>query len=63
MHTVNAARLRDEEHLCGTLTPGRFADLIVWDQYPAHCPSDALRDLNPTRTFVGGLLVAPTGEW
>ncbi|MFF4399782.1 amidohydrolase family protein [Streptomyces sp. NPDC001480] len=47
LHTVNVARLTGEEDLRGTLTPGRFADLTVWDQGPAHCPADVLRDLNP----------------
>lgn len=59
LHTTNAARLCGEESLRGALTPGRFADLTVWDRDPAHCPSDALRDLNPIRTIVGGLLVTP----
>ncbi|WP_046730758.1 amidohydrolase [Streptomyces humi] len=58
LHTRNAARLNGEEGLRGALTPGRLADLTVWDQDPAHCPSGALRDLTPTHTFVGGLLVA-----
>lgn len=57
LHTTNAARLCGEESLRGTLTPGRFADLTVWDQDPAHCPSDVLCDLNPTHTIVGGLVV------
>ncbi|MET7777432.1 amidohydrolase [Streptomyces sp. NPDC005388] len=57
LHTTNAARLCGDQSLRGTLTPGRLADLTVWDQDPAHCPSDALRDLNPTHTIVGGLVV------
>lgn len=61
LHTTGAARLTGEEHLRGTLTPGRLADLTIWDQDPAQCPGDALRDLNPTHTFVGGRLVTPTG--
>ncbi|GAB3891746.1 amidohydrolase [Kibdelosporangium lantanae] len=54
LHTTQAARLVGEEHLRGTLTPGRLADLTVWDQNPAACPSEVLRDLNPVHTFVGG---------
>ncbi|MFE3181012.1 amidohydrolase family protein [Streptomyces violascens] len=61
LHTTNAARLTGEEHLRGTLTPGRLADITIWDRDPAHCPSDTLRDLNPTHAFVGGRLVAHTG--
>ena len=57
LHTTHAASLLGESHLRGTLTPGRFADLTIWDQDPAHCPADALRDLNPTHTIVGGALV------
>jgi predicted amidohydrolase YtcJ len=57
LHTVNAARLCGDQDLRGTLTPGRLADLTVWDQDPARCPSDALRDLNPVHTIVGGRLV------
>ncbi|MEV5876325.1 amidohydrolase [Streptomyces sp. NPDC052101] len=57
LHTTRAARLLGEEHLRGTLTPGRLADLTVWPQDPARCPSDALRDLNPTHTVLGGRLV------
>ena len=57
LHTVNAARLCGDQDLRGTLAPGRLADLTVWDRDPADCPSDALRDLNPVHTIVGGRLV------
>lgn len=59
LHTANAARLLGEENLRATLTAGRLADLTIWDQDPAHCPSDTLRDLNPTHTIIGGLVVTP----
>ncbi|MFI8240462.1 amidohydrolase [Streptomyces sp. NPDC085866] len=61
LHTTQAVRLLGEESLRGTLTPGRLADLTIWDLDPALCHGDALRDLNPTHTFVGGLLVTPDG--
>ncbi|MCZ0992079.1 amidohydrolase family protein [Streptomyces noursei] len=63
LHTTRAARLLGEEHLRGTLTPGRLADLTIWDRDPAHCPADTLRDLDPTHTLVGGRTVtaAPAG--
>ncbi|MFJ6893379.1 amidohydrolase [Streptomyces hokutonensis] len=57
LHTANAALLLGDQNLRGTLSPGRLADLTVWEQDPARCPSDALRDLNPLHTFVGGGLV------
>ena len=61
LHTANAARLCGEESLRGTLTPGRLADLAIWDRDPAHCSADTLRDLNPTHTFVGGRRATPDG--
>jgi predicted amidohydrolase YtcJ len=57
LHTVNAARLLGEDHLRGTLTAGRLADLTLWDTDPACVNADALRDLNPTHTIIGGRLV------
>lgn len=54
MHTTYAARLLGEEHLRGTLTVGRLADLTIWDRDPATCPPGELRDLNPVQTLIGG---------
>ena len=58
LHTTQAARLNGEDHVRGTLTPGRLADLTVWDRNPARSPCDTLRDLSPTHTFIGGHLTA-----
>ncbi|MFC0430987.1 amidohydrolase [Kutzneria buriramensis] len=57
LHTTQAARLVGEDHLRGTLTPGRLADLTVWERDPATCFGEVLRDLNPIHTIVGGRLV------
>ncbi|HZX01478.1 amidohydrolase [Kribbella sp.] len=57
LHTTQAARLVGEEQLRGMLTPGRLADLTIWDRDPATCSSDVLRDLNPTYTIIGGRVV------
>uniref|UniRef100_A0AAU2VF26 Amidohydrolase family protein n=1 Tax=Streptomyces sp. NBC_00003 TaxID=2903608 RepID=A0AAU2VF26_9ACTN len=54
LHTVNAARLTGESALRGTLNPGRLADLTLWPTDPTACPTDQLRDLNPTHTLLGG---------
>jgi predicted amidohydrolase YtcJ len=62
LHTVLAARLLGEDHLRGTLTIGRFADLTVWDTDPARARGDVLRDLNPTHTIVGGRIVHAPGS-
>ncbi|WP_433347543.1 amidohydrolase [Microtetraspora malaysiensis] len=57
LHTTNAARLLGEEHLRGMLTPGRLADFTIWDRDPAGHPGEALRDLDPTHTILGGRLI------
>ncbi|MDQ4503293.1 amidohydrolase [Sinomonas sp. ASV322] len=57
LHTTNAARLTDEEDVRGTLAIGRLADLTIWDRDPALCPPELLRDLMPTHTVVGGVVV------
>ncbi|MFI2609259.1 amidohydrolase [Kitasatospora sp. NPDC018619] len=54
LHTVNAARLTGESAVRGSLRPGAFADLTVWPVDPLDCPVDALRDLRPSRTVIGG---------
>ncbi|MFI9387014.1 amidohydrolase [Kutzneria sp. NPDC052558] len=61
LHTTQAARLVGEQHLRGVLTPGRLADLTVWEQDPATCEGEALRDLTPLRTIVGGRPVHQAG--
>ncbi|MFK4105110.1 amidohydrolase [Streptomyces sp. NPDC019531] len=62
LHTTSAARLTGEEHLRGILAPGRLADFTVWDQDPGQAPAEALRDLNPTHTLLGGRIVhGPAG--
>lgn len=57
LHTVNAARLTGEAHLRGSLTPGRLADLTVWERDPADLPTEVRRDLNPTHTMLSGRFV------
>ena len=57
LHTTMAADLNHESGLRGVLTPGRLADLTIWDRDPALCEGDELRDLTPTHTLLGGRLV------
>ncbi|MET8629010.1 amidohydrolase [Kitasatospora sp. NPDC004669] len=57
LHTVNAARLTGESSVRGSLRPGHLADLTLWLLDPLSCPVDALRELRPVRTVVGGRTV------
>jgi predicted amidohydrolase YtcJ len=44
---------------CGSITPGKRADLVVLDQNPLEVPPDALRDVAVVQTFVAGRQVWP----
>ncbi|MFI9779477.1 amidohydrolase family protein [Streptomyces sp. NPDC051956] len=70
LHTTQAARPLGEDHLRGAVTPGRLADLTIWDQDPAHCPSDTprrpqprphLRGRRPRHTCRGAVTAAVRG--
>jgi predicted amidohydrolase YtcJ len=60
MHTLNSARLTREEHVKGSLTPGKFADLAVLGGDYLGCPEEDLRDLPVVLTIVGGKIVHNT---
>jgi predicted amidohydrolase YtcJ len=57
LHTTNAATFLGESDTRGMLTPGRLADLTVWDLDPTTADADRLHGLKPTHTFLGGRLV------
>ncbi len=55
--TVHGAWLCGDEARRGTLEPGKLADLIVLPHDPLTVPAEALRDLAPDLTIVGGRTV------
>ncbi|WP_405491736.1 amidohydrolase [Nocardia sp. NBC_00511] len=57
LHSTNAVALLGESETRGMLTPGRLADLTVWDLDPLTADLSRLRDLEPTHTVIGGRLV------
>jgi len=56
-YTAWAARAAFEEHLKGTLTPGKLADLVVLTGNPLTVPDEGLEDLEVALTVVGGEVV------
>jgi predicted amidohydrolase YtcJ len=54
LSTAGTAQLLRESDRLGTIGPGCFADLVVLPSDPLTCPVDALRDLQPVLTLVGG---------
>jgi predicted amidohydrolase YtcJ len=56
-HTRANAWLMFEEKQLGTLEPGKLADLVVLDRDYLTVPEDAIKDLKPVLTMVGGKVV------
>ena len=54
MYTINAAYLSFEEHLKGSIEPGKLADLIVIDRDILTCPVDEIKSIRVLRTILGG---------
>jgi predicted amidohydrolase YtcJ len=57
MLTADAAYGSFEEDVKGTLSPGKYADLIIVSDDPLAMPADALIDLDVLVTVVGGTTV------
>lgn len=52
--TLDGATASFEEHLKGSLEPGKLADLVVWDQDLFKTDPSRLVTVKPERTLVGG---------
>lgn len=52
--TLDGATASYEEHIKGTLEPGKLADLVVWDQDPLKTDPSQLVNVKVQRTMVGG---------
>ena len=57
LHTINGAHAAFEEHLKGSLEPGKLADLVVLSDDIARVATAGLRDLPVDLTVVGGRVV------
>lgn len=54
MLTINAAYALGSEDEVGSITPGKFADLIVLSENPRAVPPEAIRDIQVWMTMVDG---------
>ena len=52
--TIDAAYATFQENVTGSITPGKYADLVVLSDNPLEVPPDELIDLNVWMTVVGG---------
>lgn len=57
MYTANCAYMSFEEHIKGTLEPGKLADLLILSGSYLDCSDKELLSLRPLNTFVGGKMV------
>jgi predicted amidohydrolase YtcJ len=57
MYTLGSAWCAFEEETRGSLTPGKFADVVVLDRDPRTLEPEAIRELRVERTYAGGQLV------
>ncbi len=56
-YTIWAARQIFEEKDTGSLEPGKWADLAVWDRNPYTVPTESLKDMQCIMTFYKGSIV------
>ncbi len=57
LYTINNAQLNFEEHLKGSLQPGKYADLIMIDRDIMKCAVNDIRETKVLLTMTGGKVV------
>lgn len=61
-HTMGSAKAAFEENVKGSLTPGKYADLVVWDEnYYTIAPKD-ISEVKALMTMIGGEIVHEAQE-
>ena len=61
-HTVGAAYAGFAEKITGSLEPGKFADLVVWNRDLYQMRGADMRDLQPVMTILNGQILYPAGR-
>jgi predicted amidohydrolase YtcJ len=54
VNTLHGAYASKEEHLKGSITPGKLADFVVLSEDPRTIDPEKIKDITIARTVVGG---------
>jgi predicted amidohydrolase YtcJ len=57
MYTINAAYASHEEHVKGSITVGKYADMAVLSDNPLTVPPEKIKDVQTEMTIIGGKVV------
>jgi predicted amidohydrolase YtcJ len=57
MYTTNAAYASHEEHVKGSITTGKYADIVVLSADPTNVPPEKIKDARVEMTIIGGKVV------
>jgi predicted amidohydrolase YtcJ len=57
MYTTAAAYASHEEHIKGSITPGKYADMVVLSDDPTTSPPEKTKDIHNEMTIIGGEVV------
>jgi predicted amidohydrolase YtcJ len=54
MYTIDAAFIQHEDHVKGSITPGKRADFVVLSENPVRVSPDRISDIQVEQTIIGG---------
>jgi len=57
LYTINAAYASHEEKIKGSITPGKFADLVILSKNPTLAAPEEIKDIKVQMTVIGGKIV------
>lgn len=57
MYTTNAAYASHEEHIKGSITVGKYADMVVLSADPTSVPAEKIKETRVEMTIIGGKVV------